>query len=319
MWALDPALAPVPFDSSVLSATAPLKIGVMRRDRFFEPAAACSRAVDEAVAALRARGHTVVEFDPLEGGADTYQGALLYYALMSADGQLKAFKSGLGGERLHRIYDTLNMLASMPDFLRPLLAGVLGLLGMKRMADIIVAGRGKSAFLLWQYQARRTLFKRAFLQHWTAQGLDLLLTPGLGLPAIPHGTSSKLTVACSYTFLSNILHTPAGTVPVTTVRPDECDYAAPATERDSFFKVARASMQTAAGLPVGVQIVALPFRDELALRGMRELEAGLRMTTGGLNSGNEAAGPSKAALFHGVPPHVLERSLAQAKNVLARK
>jgi len=42
-----------------------------------------------------------------------------------------------------------------------------------------------------------------------------------------------------------------------------------------YAKKARATLRGVVGLPVGVQVAALPWRDELCLRLMRELEQGL--------------------------------------------
>ena len=41
------------------------------------------------------------------------------------------------------------------------------------------------------------------------------------LPALPLGMAKDLTPACCQTMLHNILHYPAGTIPVTRVRDDE--------------------------------------------------------------------------------------------------
>jgi fatty acid amide hydrolase len=73
-------------------------------------------------------------------------------------------------------------------------------------------------------------------------------------------------------FMFNLLHMPAGVVPCTLVRQDECNYDDDGGVNDSWAKGTRACMVGAEGLPVGVQIAALPFRDELCLGIMRELE-----------------------------------------------
>lgn len=52
-------------------------------------------------------------------------------------------------------------------------------------------------------------------------GLDAVISPVAALPALPHGASKDLTPAFTYTFVANLLHWPAGTVPVTVVRPEE--------------------------------------------------------------------------------------------------
>lgn len=68
---------------------------------------------------------------------------------------------------------------------------------------------------------------------------------------------------------------PAGVVPCTLVREDECNYEDDGGVNDSWSKGTRECMVGAEGLPVGVQVAALPFRDELCLGIMRELEQAL--------------------------------------------
>ena len=122
------------------------------------------------------------------------------------------------------------------------------------------------------------------------------MCPGLGVPAFPHGLSTKLNQACSYTFLWNNFHFPAGTVPVTTVRDDEQHYSSGFS--DTLSANAKAAAAGSAGLPVGVQVggsahrahraplptalppagaqvVALPWQDERCLEAMAALEAAL--------------------------------------------
>lgn len=45
-----------------------------------------------------------------------------------------------------------------------------------------------------------------------------------GLPAFRHGDGPKLESCCTYAFIANLLHFPAGCVPITTVRPEETTY-----------------------------------------------------------------------------------------------
>lgn len=72
--------------------------------------------------------------------------------------------------------------------------------------------------------------------------------------------------ACLY----NLLGFPAGVVPVTRVREDECD-ARPET-RDAVQRVAREVDRGSAGLPVGVQVVARPWMEHIALAAMAQVE-----------------------------------------------
>lgn len=128
--------------------------------------------------------------------------------------------------------------------------------------------------------------------------------PGGSLPAFRHGDSAQLTISLGYTMLGNLLHFPAGTVPVTTVKAGEEDYSAVAGPRDRCvsccdrscpplpplaplatptdapfarrpFRLASEVLRGSKGLPVGVQVMTLPSRDELCLRVMLELESAL--------------------------------------------
>jgi fatty acid amide hydrolase len=72
--------------------------------------------------------------------------------------------------------------------------------------------------------------------------------------------------------LFNLLDFPAGVVPMCVIRPDE-QTMPEGKVNDIFTKRANAALQNSAGLPVGVQIAALPFQDELVLRLMKRLSA----------------------------------------------
>ena len=84
-----------------------------------------------------------------------------------------------------------------------------------------------------------------------------------------------LNQACAYTFVWNLFNLPAGALPVSSVRADEQGYDGGAHARDSIARVARDAMRGSAGLPVGVQLVGLPWRDEACLGAMQALEDAL--------------------------------------------
>ena len=77
-----------------------------------------------------------------------------------------------------------------------------------------------------------------------------------------------------YTALYNLLGYPAGIVPNTRVRPgEESDRAA---SRDILEQAARKVELGSAGLPVGVQVVARPWREHVALAAMQAIEHAAR-------------------------------------------
>lgn len=275
---LDPTTPYLPFDAGAFSAAAgrPLRFARLSADGFWHVAPPCQRAVDDAAAALAAAGHSVVDFDCVARGLDLRKAAITYYALLAADGSLRGTKAGLEGEPLHALYGTLNTLASMPQFLKSVLAFVLRAAGMVRLADLLSEARARSTAELWDAVSWREGFKRDFIRELMQDNFDAVLAPAMGVPAFLHGQSRDLTSACAATFLFNLVGFPAGVVPVPgPVRADECTYAAPAGQRDKFAAEAARALVGAAGLPVGAQIAGLPFRDEIVLGAMAALEKAL--------------------------------------------
>src|SRR5262249_51879403 len=119
----------------------------------------------------------------------------------------------------------------------------------------------------------QTAYRTHFLAALDAARLDVLLCPPHGLPALTHGAEDGAVGGC-YTLLFNLLGMPAGGAGATRVRPGE--------ESDRDAKKDRLEAQSAAvekestGLPVGVQVAASPWRDDVVLAVMAALEAHFR-------------------------------------------
>lgn len=99
--------------------------------------------------------------------------------------------------------------------------------------------------------------------------LDAIVSPATTLPALRHGGADEAPFG-TYTLLASLLGWPAGAVPITSVREDE--QTSVARGRDVMDRTASATEAGSAGLPIGVQIMARPFRDDVALALMRTLE-----------------------------------------------
>jgi fatty acid amide hydrolase len=76
----------------------------------------------------------------------------------------------------------------------------------------------------------------------------------------------------AYAPLANVSGFPAGVVPVTRVRADE-ESDRPAS-RDQVDKVARETERGSTGLPIAVQAIGRPWRDDVVLAAMARIEAG---------------------------------------------
>eukprot|EP01001_Neometanema_parovale_P006188 NODE_2564_length_1390_cov_59.355170_g2437_i0.p1 GENE.NODE_2564_length_1390_cov_59.355170_g2437_i0~~NODE_2564_length_1390_cov_59.355170_g2437_i0.p1 ORF type:complete len:322 (+),score=58.33 NODE_2564_length_1390_cov_59.355170_g2437_i0:333-1298(+) len=267
MWKVDPTVPPCPWRTEIYESKRKLRFGYFTNDTWFDPAPACARAVTETVAALKRAGHEVVEVK----FADLYDLALNFVSILAADGKMKSMVLSLEGEKLHEMYHLLHSIAHIPSFLRPIIAGISRLLGKKRMGDLTAAACAKDTFEFWEALAQRSVWKKKVIKQWQDMKLDALICPGLGLPAWPHFESKTVMQACSYTFLWNNLHFPAGTVPVTYVQQGEEAYSS--DKKDKITNAAIKCCENTAGLPIGVQVVTLPHEDELCLKAMRDVES----------------------------------------------
>ncbi|VDO59504.1 unnamed protein product [Onchocerca flexuosa] len=125
-----------------------------------------------------------------------------------------------------------------------------------------------------------------FVREWEAFELDALICPAFTggvspfvkniFPAVPHHYPNRLAICAFSTGLFNLLDFPAGVVPTGTVNSDDdkllADEASWHTGNDLALKMLRSAARNSAGLPVAVQVVTLPFREEKCLSVMKEVE-----------------------------------------------
>jgi Asp-tRNA(Asn)/Glu-tRNA(Gln) amidotransferase A subunit family amidase len=108
-------------------------------------------------------------------------------------------------------------------------------------------------------------YQLKFLNRLDDLGINAIICPPSALPAITHGASLELEAPESYAVLFNAVGLPAGVVAASRVRPgEESDRTGSGGERS----VENGSV----GLPVGVQVAAKPWRDDIVLAIMGALE-----------------------------------------------
>ena len=214
---------------------------------------AVERGVGEAVAALARAGATVVPLD----GALANEASWLHLAILGADGGAD-IRALFAGERPIAGVARLVRLAGLPRSLRPLLSAAAGLAGRRVEAEALVKTGPENAAGLARLIAARADLAGRFAA--TVAGLDAVVCPVSALPALRHGTAARLVLAAMPCLLANLLDLPAGAVPITRVRPDE--QAARPRSRDPVLRAAADCDRGSAGLPVGVQVVGCPGRDE---------------------------------------------------------
>lgn len=151
------------------------------------------------------------------------------------------------------------------------------MLGYPRIGGIVQSGGRKSVRELWKLQDARKQWRARLCEMWRSQDLDAVICPATVTPACPTGTAAELSALCCYTAFYNAADFPAGVVPVSccTAQDEEALAGFPSNKRvaDPWDKKAADAARGAVGLPLGVQVVGLPWDDEVCLGVMKQIES----------------------------------------------
>jgi fatty acid amide hydrolase len=258
----DGSLAPaMPLHDPAAVDLARLRVAYYTDDGAFAPAPAVRRAVDEAVATLAALGATVQRWS----APDVGQARDLFFGILVADG-FAGCRRALGRSRRDPRIAKIELAARS----KRLVDLILGASGRGRLRREIVANYGHAdTDHYWQLVEAAIDYRQGFLDAF--RGFDVIVCPAMALPAFRHGAAEELVLAGAYTCLYNVLGWPSGVVPVTRVRADEESDRPPS--KDKMEQAARETERGSAGLPVGVQVAARPWREDLVLATMRAIEA----------------------------------------------
>ncbi|HEX2914673.1 MAG TPA: amidase [Chloroflexia bacterium] len=245
-----------------------LRVAFYSDDGTLKPAPAVRRAVVEAAQILQGLGAQIFEWQPprVDRAVD------LFYGIMTADGGA-GLRQRLGKNKAD---PRVAQLLSLGKFPRPVFKMLLGLLkagGQESMVKVIRNFGYKDTDHYWQLLEEQLDYRESFeVAMNEAEGgpIDLILCPASPLPAVTHGSTKDLGTLGGYTVLWNVLGYPTGILPFTRVRQEE--EVGRVLSKD---KVEQAALQVekgSAGLPVGVQIVARPWREHTALAAMQAIE-----------------------------------------------
>lgn len=261
----DHNVPPVPWPNPAEVRVENLRIGFWKDDGFFSPAPAVRRTVEESVTALRSLGVEVEEFTP----PDITEAMRQYFAIVSADAAADSRRLLGNSPRDWRIRRLL-MLGGVPGILRSATSGALNIAGQRSLAWLIAHTGALSADGYWQVTKQREQYTANFLEQLQIRKLDAVICPPSALPALKHGATDYLVTAASYAMLFNLLNIPAGVVSTTRVAEgEESDRV-----RTSDMTIRRALEVEAGsvGLPVGVQVAAPHWREDIVLAVMGALE-----------------------------------------------
>ena len=265
LWEHDPYVFPLVFDEQQYQSTEKLKIGYFEYNEVFECAEVVKNVVRDSKNKLEQQGHTLVPFDTsmIRKGVEL---CLRVFMCMGGSHTLE----GLKGERPAWPYFA-DWLESKVPFVSSLLLKLLDFSGHHQLAYLLNVPSSVSVSELNELVQEISEFKNQFIENWRIQGLDCVISPVWGLVAPQHTKTQMVIASLSYCFLWNLLDFPAGVVPVKLVEKGEDHYTSSLS--DKVVEEAQCIMEGSVGLPVCLQVVSLPNKDETALKLMKALES----------------------------------------------
>jgi fatty acid amide hydrolase len=249
-----------------------LRVAVLADDGAMTPSSAIQRALREATEMLRAAGAEIVPC----ALPSSLEAMRIWLGCITADRGAGMRQTARGGKIDGRAGLMLR-LSGMPPALRRLVAGLMSALGQKGLAGNMRSFGTGSVNDYWRLVEEQIDYRARFaaaLDQAAGGKIDLVLMAAYGVPAVRHGASANMPVAGSYSLLAPVLGYPAGVVPVTRVRVGE--ESGRRKSSDVVHKTALEADRDSTGLPVGVQLMGRPWRDDVVLAGMRVIEQAAR-------------------------------------------
>ena len=242
-----------------------MRIGMYVENGHFPVSPGIRRAVSEAADALRSLGATVEPIAP----PDAREAIRIFAGITSSDGG-EFFKTLLGDEEhIPQVADLLRGIWTHPVLLRAA-AWMKDKQGQRHLAHAMRCLGSRSTQDYWSLADARTDFRAKFVQSLDDGRFDAVICPPFAVPAPTHNTCQHLLPAAGYAIVYNVIGAPAGVVSITKVRPDE--ESDREVTRDMADITARAVERGSAGLPIGVQVVARHWREDVVLAVMAALE-----------------------------------------------
>jgi fatty acid amide hydrolase len=252
-----------------------LNVGFIESEEFIGNSLTGERALREAAGIFKELGHNVFpvkipNFEKL---------ILLTTKIWSSDGSGKNVSAQLKGERAIAEVQSSIKFRNLPNVIITAIQKLMGLIGQKRISKFVEQGKSLNAEELLQALFDLLMLRQEFYKFWRENMLDAILMPVAAVPAVKHGAVKDVLPACvGYTLVGSMFNLPAGSLPITRVRHDEQRMNKMAEDHNDLLqKKLEKNMQGSEGLPVGVQIVTLPYEDEKCLEIMKILEGKIKV------------------------------------------
>jgi fatty acid amide hydrolase len=259
----DVNIPPLPWTKAEI----PLRVGIIKPfDNFIELCQSTRRAQQEAVEALRSTNIEIVEIDLTDIVEEM---ATLMYVLFLKDKGLSSIYDDYCDiqEPLHQAYTSMSLLNSLDSkTLKNLIDENEGLSREVVTYKAALIGR-ENNYLSLMIKQRKLIDE--VIGRFRRADVEVAVAPGL-FPAVKIGTSDENSLSCAYTFIWNYINFPVGAIPITKVRESEQAYKSEFDDR--LTDALKLTLKNSEGLPVGVQIAALPWKDELVVETMKIID-----------------------------------------------
>ena len=262
-----PRIPPVPWRVNLPPVK---KVGVLVEwDNIFELTEANRRAVRMAREALERAGIVTVEIDMRAYISDLVQtvGSLFYQNRV-----LKAAMTGVINlqEPVLPVYKKFRMMMLLPTPVRFAMRYTM----RDNKSKIFLEAFHQSQYFNSEYFANKLNgYKQMLLEQMQEAGVETIICPGM-MPAVPKYTSNRTSIWAMYMFIFNGMKFPSGALPVTRVQSDEQFYRS--KFNFEFEGAIQQVMEGSEGLPVGVQVASVSWKEEKILQVMKIIETGVK-------------------------------------------
>ncbi|RKP04546.1 amidase signature domain-containing protein [Thamnocephalis sphaerospora] len=284
-WKMDPRCVPLPWKT--VEAPQRMRIAYYVDLDNVPLSPACRRATMEALGALFAAGHELVEFHV----PDIEQVTQIAYIALTYDrsDELARF---LGNDPVTANIKQLQSYGKMWAIQRKFMAWRLQHYYKEpALARLLTVLTTKTHVEINELVVLRDAYRRRFLaeldrQTTSADGrrVDVIVSPALHMPAMEYNTNTEVPFDLSYVILDNVLETPAGHVPVLKLdrtldaQQDGVSWYGDGREirlvEQELRKMYKPDLMH--GTPVGIQVAGCRFEDEHVLACMHAIDTCIR-------------------------------------------
>ncbi|XP_035705299.1 fatty-acid amide hydrolase 1 isoform X2 [Folsomia candida] len=273
---LDPNAVPIPWNENLFNPGRKLRFGFFTSHSMFPLLGDTEEVLMKAINKLQADGHEVVQF--LMPDMEKIMEVIWDSAFADRG---KVFKNLWKAESISDAAITVYWMTRLPLYWRRLIAYILefkmGPIKLPIFYSPLTAKLLRSGTKTWTSEGlwRNIVDRKLMLDYikgqFLANNIDLLITPAFPFPAIPYNMPGKILQAVVYTMPWNLMDFPAGVARFG--RESGTNFHSYSHQDDFILRLAQKGAKQSIGMPIGLQIVGLPYQEELVLRGMTILES----------------------------------------------